>query len=416
MVEREDDAVAGEQGNLAERADAYQAGSIAFGSLDASARFLDSITKNWLASDKKFPAPNGTSGEASRSTLDQNPPRLPSISLVESSKSLAESPRHLAQSFKNLVETNESSRNLTESSRTLPEKPSSPIEKAAAIQHSVRADVIARPWNSDSQFMTYDLMKDSKVKIGQGPYHVAERLLGKDATETDKRALSNALKDQFKEETGKNPDVQGIQIGKPLITKWNIDQILDRLEDPECKQRITERLRQGFTAEESPHAVPLDKRARPGETRPDRIDDDKQFLKDIADAAIEVGAKKLWRQGKCAQGARMALNELPNWNIEGGTVDKSIEKDPNGWRSGITLARDLAASGLFDVVPLKELGIKNLKDGYILGRLHHPEYVKERPGWGGEDFGDIHIVTKIHKPEDDGDTYRETFVLIPKKK
>jgi len=276
---------------------------------------------------------------------------------------------------------------------------------------------IVLPWNAgDKRHMSYDLMKDVRVKLDEGPFHVAERILGNDANIEEKRALAKALKEQFAHETGKDPNAQGIRIGYPLVTERNIYQILMRVEDPALRTKIVDRVKEGFTDVEPPKPVPLDARNRPGETRPDRIDNPDQFMKDIAAAAIEVGAHKLWAKGKCAQGARLAFNELPHWNIEGGVVDKVINKDPNGWRSGIILAKDLADTGLFDVIPLKEFGYKNLKEGHILGRYHYPDYVKDRPSWGGEDYGDIDIVTKVHRPPNDGDTYHSTFVLVPKRK
>lgn len=280
-----------------------------------------------------------------------------------------------------------------------------------------RQENIVLPWNAgENRHMSYDLMKDVRVKINEGPFHVAERLLGEGASEADRRALTKALKEQFAYETGKDPNTQGIRIGYPLVTERNIFQILMRIDDPPTRTRIIEQVKDGFTNVEPPKAVPLDARNRPGETRPDRIDNADQFLKDLAAAAIEVGAHKLWAKGKCAQGARLAFNELPHWNIEGGVVDKVISKDPNGWRSGIILAKDLADSGLFDVIPLKEFGYKNLKEGHVLGRYHYPDYVNDRPSWGGEDYGDIDIVTKMHKPPNDGDTYHSSFVLVPKRK
>lgn len=301
-------------------------------------------------------------------------------------------------------------------------KSSEALSMAALPQLSlnVQADKneqIVLPWNAgDKRHMSYELMKDVRVKINEGPYHVADRLLGKDASETDRKALTQALKEQFAYETARDPNTQGIRIGYPLVTERNIFQILMRIEDPAIRSRIIERVRDGFTEVEPPKPVPLDGRNRPGETRPDRIDDPDAFLKDLAAAAIEVGAHKLWAKGKCAQGARLAFNELPHWNIEGGVVDKVISKDPNGWRSGIIMAKDLAESGLFDVIPLKEFGYKNLKEGHVLGRYHYPDYVKDRPSWGGEDYGDIDIVTKVHRPPNDGDTYHSSFVLVPKKK
>lgn len=263
--------------------------------------------------------------------------------------------------------------------------------------------------------MGYQQSKDGIVHIGEGPHHVAKRLLGPNAIPADVNALTDAMTAEYLEEhPGRK--LSGIRIGHPIINEGNIESTLARIGDDAARQRIADRLKDGWTEKEQPTAVPFGPHGRPGETTPSRIDDPEQFLKDIAAAAIDVGAAALRSKGKCAQGARLAINELPLWHIDGGTVDKSINKDPNGWRSGITMALDLGGTGLFDIVPLSKLGYKNLKEGYILGRYHYPNYVKEHPAWDGEDFGDIDIVTKKHMPpNDDSDMYHDSFVLIPKK-
>ena len=263
--------------------------------------------------------------------------------------------------------------------------------------------------------MNYRLQKDSIIKNGEGPYHVSRRLLGQDASEADVRTLTRALKEQYGEENNKDSDMQSLRIGQSLVTEKNIRSIMRHIEDPETRQRIGNSLKEGWTEKEQPAAVPFDHDARPGETQPSVIEDRKSFQNDLAAAAIDVGAAKLRSQGHCAQGARLALNEVPLWHIDGGTVDTSIKKDPNGWRSGLRLAQDLADTGLFDSVPLKKIGTRHLQAGYILGRSHHPDYVKDHPEWGGEDYGDIDIVTKKHTPPADGKFYQDSFVLIPKK-
>lgn len=289
----------------------------------------------------------------------------------------------------------------------------SDAEKSQAERHG------ALPWNRKAPqekplFMGYQQMKDGLVKMDEGPHHVAQRLLGGKAAEGEVKALQEALKEQYKAENASDPNLSSVLIGHSLLNQKNIVQVLDRIADPEAKLNIAEKLAEGWVEKEPPKSVPFDSRMREGETRPDRIDNPEQFLKDLAQSAIEVKAHELRARGLCAQGARLSFNQLPLWHIEGGSVDKSINKDPNGWRSGITLAQDLAASGLFDVVPLKDLGYKNLKEGYVLGRIHYPDYIKGKPSWGGEDMGDIDIVTKKHRPPNDGPMYHSSFVLIPK--
>ena len=258
----------------------------------------------------------------------------------------------------------------------------------------------------------YERQKDSMIKIGEGPFHVAERLLGEGANSADVKALQNAMIQQYKEETQEAGT--SYRIGHALINESNISQIMNRISDPDCRHRIEEKLKEGWTDKAQPAAIPFDHDFRPGETQPSFIANPKEFLKDFAEAAIDVGAAALRAKGQCAQGARMAFNEIPLWHIDGGTVDVSINKDPNGWRGGIKLADDLFSTGLFDKIPLDKFGYKNLKEGYMLGRVHFPDYVKAHPTWGGEDFGDIDIVTRKHMPQDDGKLYHDSYVLVPK--
>ncbi len=274
----------------------------------------------------------------------------------------------------------------------------------------------ALPWNDSSKtHMSYRQTKDAKVKLGEGPFHVAQRLLGPGAKDGDVKALTDAMTKQFLDEHADNPKMESLSNGHWLLNEQNIGQIVNRIPDLETRQRIIDRLKEGFTDKEQPAAVPFPAHNRPGETMPNRIEDPDEFMKDLAAAAIDVGAAAYRAKGQCAAGFRLAINEIPMWHIEGGTVDVSINKDINGWRSGVQMALDFAQTGLFDVIPLSKLGYKNLKEGYIVGRYHYPDYVKDHPSWKGEDFGDIDVMTKKHKPPDDGDMYHDSFVLIPKR-
>lgn len=302
------------------------------------------------------------------------------------------------------------------------EKTLPPLQIDAATTHKDGVSPRVLPWGEGSNMhMDYPLMKDSILRMGEGPFHVAQRLLGDNALDSDVKALTKAMKDQYLAENQGDPAaLDSLRIGHAFITEKNIAEVLDRIPDLQARQRIADKLAVGWTDKEPPHAVPFGGDGRPGETHPDRIDDADQFRKDLAAAAIDVNAAGLRAKGLCAAGARLSLNELPNWHIDGGTVDKSINKDPNGWRSGLQMAKDLAGTGLFDVVPLKKLGYNNLKEGYIVGRYHYPDYVKRHPSWDGEDMGDIDIMTKKHRPPKDNDdstpvVYHDSFVLIPKK-
>lgn len=264
------------------------------------------------------------------------------------------------------------------------------------------------------QHMSYGQVKDAIVKLGEGPSHVARRLLGTDADEADVKTLTKAMIGQYIDETH-DEKVQHLRNGHVMLNERNVTQILSRIGDEETRNRIIDKLKVGWTEREPPVAVPFEAHGRPGETHPSRIDDPAQFLKDITAAAVDVKADQYRARGYCAAGFRLAINELPNWRIDGGTVDKSINKDINGWRSGLQMALDLAETGLFDKVPLKDLGYKNLKHGYIVGRYHYPDYIKDHKSWDGEDMGDIDVYTPRHKPPDDDDEmYHDSFVLIPK--
>ena len=297
-------------------------------------------------------------------------------------------------------------------------KPADQDPARAGQDASLRAVL---PWtdkNPDGvlrQHMSYGANKDAIVRLGEGPFHVAQRLLGgPSAASGDVQALTKALIQQYKEET-KDFTLESLRNGHPMLTERNIGNVISKIDDAGCRQRITDHLKQGWSAQEAPVPVPFEAHHRDGETNPSHIEDPAQFLKDMTQAMVNVKADDYWRRGLCAAGFRLAINQLPNWRIDGGSIDVSINKDIRGWRSGVQMALDLAQTGLFDVVPLKELGYKNLKQGYIIGRWHYPDYVKDRPSWKGEDFGDIDVWTPRHKPADDSSSmYRDSFVLIPK--
>jgi hypothetical protein len=270
-----------------------------------------------------------------------------------------------------------------------------PLQIVATAQSGKLDDRVV-PWGEGSNLHpNYQMAKDGLVKIGEGPHHVATRLLGADANSNDVKALTKAMGDQFRQDY----PGQDIRVGESLLNEKNVIQVLSRITDEASRNRIIDKLKINWNESDPPAAVQFEAHGRPGETHPSKIDPD-LFLKDIAAAAIDVKAAEYRARGQCAAGARLAFNELPMWHIDGGTVDKSINKDINGWRSGVQLAKDLAETGLFDVVPLAKLGYKNLKEGYIVGRYH-----------------DIDIMTKKHRPpNDDSDMYHDSFVLIPKRK
>lgn len=271
----------------------------------------------------------------------------------------------------------------------------------------------AQPDNGDGHklHMSYDMQKAAKVHDREGSYQVAERLLGKGAQSADLNALNNAMRAQFAHDHPQVTDLDGYMDCRALVDETNIASIINRIGDQDSRHRIEDKLKEGWTDEPAPVAVPFAHDARPGETMPSYIADADRFCRDLAAAAIDAHTVVLWSQGLCAGGARLAINELPQWNIDGGSVDRSILKDPRGWRSGLKMAEDLSSTGLFDRVPLSQIGVNGLKEGYIVGRYS----VRPNPNWG-EDYGDIDIVTRIHRPAPDSpNMYKNSFVLIPKK-
>lgn len=89
-----------------------------------------------------------------------------------------------------------------------------------------------------------DGMEDKgTVRRGEGPYGVAERLLGKSASNSDVKALTGALRDQYRDET-QNKDfmMNNLKVGHELLTDKNVDQVLSKIGDPEARQRIAGQL------------------------------------------------------------------------------------------------------------------------------------------------------------------------------
>lgn len=112
--------------------------------------------------------------------------------------------------------------------------------------------------NSQSSELKDGMQDKSAVRRGEGPYDVAERLLGgEDANNSDVKALTGALKDQYRDETN-NKDfmMNNLKQGRELLTDKNVDQVLSKISDPEQRQRISEQLTQESGKENADSSTP----------------------------------------------------------------------------------------------------------------------------------------------------------------
>lgn len=89
-----------------------------------------------------------------------------------------------------------------------------------------------------------DGMQDKgTVRRGEGPANVSERLLGDDASSKDVKALTGALREQYRDETNnKDMMMNNLKVGHELLTDKNVDQVLSKIDDPEQRQRIGDQL------------------------------------------------------------------------------------------------------------------------------------------------------------------------------
>lgn len=87
------------------------------------------------------------------------------------------------------------------------------------------------------------MQEKGTVRRGEGPANVSERLLGDDASSKDVKALTGALKEQYRDETN-NKDfmMNNLKVGHELLTDKNVDQVLSKIDDPEQRQRISDQL------------------------------------------------------------------------------------------------------------------------------------------------------------------------------
>ncbi len=88
--------------------------------------------------------------------------------------------------------------------------------------------------------------KDGRVQKGEGPYQVAARLLGKDASHEEKMALTKAMKEQYKKETeNKDPQMRGLKVGHSLLNESNYTSVLDNVKDKSIREKIAATLKKG---------------------------------------------------------------------------------------------------------------------------------------------------------------------------
>lgn len=102
-----------------------------------------------------------------------------------------------------------------------------------------------------------DGMQDkSAVRAGEGPHQVADRLLGEDARNSDVKALTGALREQYRDETN-NKDfmMNNLKQGRELLTDKNVDQVLSKIDDPEQRQRIAAQLTENPKNDQSGEAA-----------------------------------------------------------------------------------------------------------------------------------------------------------------
>ena len=112
-----------------------------------------------------------------------------------------------------------------------------------SLHNTAKNGSIGVAGNDQSPELKDGMQDRAAVRRGEGPYGVAERLLGENASNSDVRALTGALKDQYRDET-QNKDfmMNNLKVGHELLTDKNVDQVLSKIDDPEARQRISEQL------------------------------------------------------------------------------------------------------------------------------------------------------------------------------
>ncbi|MFA7337774.1 MAG: hypothetical protein WC028_13380 [Candidatus Obscuribacterales bacterium] len=85
----------------------------------------------------------------------------------------------------------------------------------------------------------------SLVRLGEGPYQVAERLLssGDIATSHDEvMALVRAMQTQYREEHPEDPNLAGLKVNHQFLSPENLDSLLNSISDPAMRDSIAAKL------------------------------------------------------------------------------------------------------------------------------------------------------------------------------
>lgn len=107
------------------------------------------------------------------------------------------------------------------------------------------ADKTTDKTTDKTKHLTEAQEKDGLVQSKEGPYQVAERLLGKSASQEEKMALVKAMRSQYNEETGnKDPHMKSLSVGRSLLNEQNYDKVIANIKDEALQKSVIAKLEQ----------------------------------------------------------------------------------------------------------------------------------------------------------------------------
>ncbi len=97
----------------------------------------------------------------------------------------------------------------------------------------------------ESRNLNEQQVKDAHVRKGEGPYQVASRLLGDEASQKEKVALALAFKGQYDKETAhKDPEMRHLKTDRSMLNESNYKEVMERIGNDSLRESINTKLSQ----------------------------------------------------------------------------------------------------------------------------------------------------------------------------
>lgn len=101
--------------------------------------------------------------------------------------------------------------------------------------------ISVNPTEASAPKLGADLGKAAMVRRGEGPYQVAERILGMGGTKPDHKSimeLTRAFQNQYKDEQGKHARWNDLKVNHRFLTNENLSKVIEKLPNTQTKAKL----------------------------------------------------------------------------------------------------------------------------------------------------------------------------------